>query len=317
MDGGEFDFSSELDHSVAPVPPNMWAQLPLDRLPPTRIPSHERASIRQRMRQSQYGFGLRRVVPTTVTVDLRRDTPNPSSAENAPLVHSDAAQEEHTLLGGSTSGSRKRVDWTEEEVDHFYEYLSQFGLDFSAIAVMFPGRTRKEVSKLYSREKKNRPREVERALRERVDINVEQFSELLSERREQEEAHRKELAPEELELLEQIERGDTANYGKDDGIETLPEELTPTMEEVKPAEKKRKRKADTDNPGKTKAAKKRVKEEPPSSAPPTQAVDNDDDLTLLEFAQKIEEEDDMILSDFVKAHYNRKNEKDNEKDFTF
>ncbi|KAK7202287.1 hypothetical protein NESM_000300400 [Novymonas esmeraldas] len=68
-----------------------------------------------------------------------------------------------------------RIDWSEGEVRSFYQALSQYGTDFSAIAVLFPGRSRSDIKRLYQREMRQKPKEVQTALNQKSPIDMAAF----------------------------------------------------------------------------------------------------------------------------------------------
>lgn len=110
------------------------------------------------------------------------------------------------------SGRHARIDWSEGEVRSFYQALSQYGTDFSAIAVLFPGRTRSDIKRLYQREMRQKPKEVQTALNEKHPIDMAAFEVRYEAKKKetQEPVKKKELNHEELAILSEIESGHLA-----------------------------------------------------------------------------------------------------------
>ncbi|KAH3674479.1 hypothetical protein WICMUC_003317 [Wickerhamomyces mucosus] len=75
------------------------------------------------------------------------------------------------IVNSATYGKRSYTDkWDEEEVFKLYKALSQWGTDFALIAQMFPHRTRKQVKAKFILEEKKRPRLIELALSNKLNI---------------------------------------------------------------------------------------------------------------------------------------------------
>lgn len=84
--------------------------------------------------------------------------------------------EGHRVTSQSYSKRQGGPRWTEEETRIFYMALRQCGQDFSMIAEFFPKRTRKQISKKYKREERDRPDLVERALNPNASLPLEMTS---------------------------------------------------------------------------------------------------------------------------------------------
>ena len=74
-----------------------------------------------------------------------------------------------------TSLSFLKIDhtkkWTKEETDLFYKALELFGLDFSFLEIVLKPRKRVEIKRKYIKEKKENPKEVERAISARKNVS--------------------------------------------------------------------------------------------------------------------------------------------------
>ncbi|KAG5489826.1 hypothetical protein GH5_00709 [Leishmania sp. Ghana 2012 LV757] len=99
-----------------------------------------------------------------------------------------------------------RIEWNEGEVRSFYQALSQYGTDFSAIAVLFPGRSRKDIKRLYQRENRQKPKEVQAALHHKHPIDMAAFEVRYEakKREAQQPVKTKRLNAEELAFLDEI-----------------------------------------------------------------------------------------------------------------
>lgn len=122
--------------------------------------------------------------------------------------HSPAEVAPPLSAAGRLGGVRRsRSEWTEEEVRHFYEALSQYGTDFAAIAVLFPEHTREEIKRLYHRELRRHQAQVRQALHSKQAIDLDRFNALLEEREKKERVPTKELNTEEEAMLSRIAMG--------------------------------------------------------------------------------------------------------------
>ena len=61
--------------------------------------------------------------------------------------------------------------WTKEDTDLFYRALELFGLDFSFLEVVLKPRKRVEIKRKYMKEKKENPKEIDRAINARKNMN--------------------------------------------------------------------------------------------------------------------------------------------------
>lgn len=71
------------------------------------------------------------------------------------------------LNAASYSRRVKAEKWSKEDTELFYRAMTQFGTDFSLIARLFPGRTRRQVKRKYLIEDRADPRRVEAAIQNR------------------------------------------------------------------------------------------------------------------------------------------------------
>ena len=61
--------------------------------------------------------------------------------------------------------------WTKEETDLFYKALELFGLDFSFLEIVLKPRKRVEIKRKYLKEKKENPKEIEKAISSRKNVS--------------------------------------------------------------------------------------------------------------------------------------------------
>ncbi|KAH9578038.1 Transcription factor TFIIIB component B'' [Trypanosoma melophagium] len=185
----EFDLGGDV---LQGVPLRTLSNKPIEELPPTVVPTGQQRPIRQllqggrRQRQRQ-----RR--------ERERSPPRESPAS--------AAEEETAAAAPLAGQKRARFDWTEEELREFYTLLSQYGTDFNAIAVMYNGRSRADVKRLYHRELRRRRGDVRAALAARESIDLGVFRARLKRREEERLGPARRLDRDEEEALRQIEAG--------------------------------------------------------------------------------------------------------------
>ncbi|GET93761.1 hypothetical protein, conserved [Leishmania tarentolae] len=174
------------------------------------------------------------VAPLPQSKRLHQQSPTHSSylsADQAPLPSASSDEEER---GGDAEGAyqlgeeanscsalgsaepqmrarrfpnrQARIDWNEGEVRSFYQALSQYGTDFSAIAVLFPGRSRRDIKRLYQREMRQKPKEVQAALNQKHPIDMATFEVRYEAKKKeaQQPVMKKTLNSEELAFLDEI-----------------------------------------------------------------------------------------------------------------
>lgn len=61
--------------------------------------------------------------------------------------------------------------WGDNETKQFYRILQLIGMDFTVMEQFFPKRTRKQLLRKFHKEKKNNPRDVDKALKNNQQIN--------------------------------------------------------------------------------------------------------------------------------------------------
>ncbi|KAH3685381.1 hypothetical protein WICPIJ_003666 [Wickerhamomyces pijperi] len=75
------------------------------------------------------------------------------------------------IVNSGTYGKRRYTDkWDEHDVFKLYKAISQWGTDFGLIAMMFPHRTRMQVKNRFLLEEKKRPKLVELALMNKLNV---------------------------------------------------------------------------------------------------------------------------------------------------
>ncbi len=68
--------------------------------------------------------------------------------------------------------------WTAAETEHFYRALAMLGTDFTMMAAMFPGKTRRHVKLKFNREERANPRRIDAALigEKKVPIDLAEYA---------------------------------------------------------------------------------------------------------------------------------------------
>ncbi|CBZ26515.1 conserved hypothetical protein [Leishmania mexicana MHOM/GT/2001/U1103] len=201
-----------------------------------------------------------------------------------------------------------RIDWSEGEVRSFYQALSQYGTDFSAIAVLFPGRTRRDIKRLYQREMRQKPKEVQTALNQKHPIDMAAFEVRYEAKKKeaQQPVKMKKLNSEELAFLDEIagrQPSESAMHVKGEDLEVpVPAATLGDVEEATaaPPSRPRKRRRDTHQVDSEDGleSKRATKEIPP-------AADNDFDMeqeSLFDMAMRHEREDNAPLDMLFAVH---------------
>ncbi|KEG07781.1 telomere-binding protein 1 [Trypanosoma grayi] len=211
MDRGDFDFppdpaaegfDSTVD-AINNVPLRVLSNTPIEQLPPTILPVEQQRPIRQVMRGSRQ---LRRIALQRTQSHLSTQSLQGTDATQQ-AANAEDAEPTPPLQGMLAGHKRARFDWTEEELRDFYKFLSQYGTDFNAIAVLYPGRSRNDVKRLYHRELRKRRDDVRAALESREEIDLSTFKARLKKREELQQGPARRLDQEEEEALRQIEAG--------------------------------------------------------------------------------------------------------------
>ncbi|RNF15997.1 telomere-binding protein 1 [Trypanosoma conorhini] len=211
MDRGDFDFPPDPSveafgstlESLNSVPLRVLSNMPIEELPPTVVPAEQQRPIRQMMRG---GRRLRRA--GTLRKSARASAePAHDALASQPGDAAEGGEPTSSLRHSFAGHKRARFDWSEEELRDFYKFLSQYGTDFNAIAVMYQGRSREDVKRLYHRELRKRRDDVRAALSSREEIDLGTFRARLKKREELQQVPARQLEQEEEEALRLIETG--------------------------------------------------------------------------------------------------------------
>ncbi|CCW70069.1 unnamed protein product [Phytomonas sp. Hart1] len=246
MEHNDFEFPPDPVHhnfepfpSLQSIPISVLAQTPVDQLPPTTAPTSGNYSIRQIMRsamcfEAKSNLGGYRNINLGLGGGENSDRQpyggppadpfalGPPSSDGIGGVERERGPQEPPSEVGREGGMqeiwqrasrsrRSRAEWTEGELRNFFHSLSQYGTDFAAISVLFPGRSRADVKLLYRREMRKHPNRVRVALQKKKDIDLATFEMFLKEKRAREQPPKKVLALEEEQLLQQIAQVEPAS----------------------------------------------------------------------------------------------------------
>ncbi|XP_059060848.1 transcription factor TFIIIB component B'' homolog isoform X2 [Achroia grisella] len=85
--------------------------------------------------------------------------------------------------GGRYSRAARAADWSESETVRFYRALAAIGTDFSLMAPLFPGRTRRELKTKFKKEERLNCAQVDKALRSVTRWDVVQLQQEFSDER--------------------------------------------------------------------------------------------------------------------------------------
>ena len=206
-DGASFLFEElegDLDHDVPNAEP-MAALVgtPTEQLPRSVLPPHMAGVSMSRSlgpllaRSSRFGRGrgggaaAAAETPETPVPEMPTGTaPSPAMATPGPSVpHSPnnagaegfpvAASAPATPERWQPKKARNRAPWSAAETGEFRTALQQFGTNLTLITMMFPGRTRDDVSAKFRMERKRNPQETAQLLApaSALPIDVEDFTE--------------------------------------------------------------------------------------------------------------------------------------------
>ncbi|EKG04322.1 hypothetical protein TCSYLVIO_004615 [Trypanosoma cruzi] len=211
MDRGDFEFAPDpiteaFDSTLETlnnVPLRVLSNVPIEELPPTVVPSGQQRPIREMMRG---GRRIRRSRLHRTKADVSGE-PAPGTFATSPTDAAEGGEPTSSPKNSFAGHKRNRFDWSEEELRDFYKFLSQYGTDFNAIAVMYIGRSRKDVKRLYHRELRKRSEDVRAALSSREEIDLGAFRAQLKKREELQQVPVRQLEQEEEEALRLIEAG--------------------------------------------------------------------------------------------------------------
>ncbi|XP_013885327.1 transcription factor TFIIIB component B'' homolog [Austrofundulus limnaeus] len=110
----------------------------------------------------------------SLTVEVQRAKgPNPAQ-DREPIFERGS-----TTTYSSFRKSYYTKPWSIEETDMFFLAVSMVGTDFSMICQLFPHRTRSEIKNKFKREERENSWRVDKAFRERRQLDIEYFSKLL------------------------------------------------------------------------------------------------------------------------------------------
>ncbi|KAF8428676.1 hypothetical protein EV426DRAFT_711345 [Tirmania nivea] len=80
-------------------------------------------------------------------------------------------------VNAGTWGKREKPErWDEASTDRFYEGLGMFGTDFELISGLFPDRSRRQIKNKFTAEERRNPARVTAALKNRVEVDIEEYS---------------------------------------------------------------------------------------------------------------------------------------------
>ena len=214
------------------------------------------------------------------------------------------------------SGRQTRIDWSEAEVRSFYQALSQYGTDFSAIAVLFPRRSRSDIKRLYQRELRLKPKEVQQALEQKKPIDMAVFQERDEAKKKESQVPvaTKKLNAEEQALVDEIENGLRAGAPSSSSVHTdeeadatltaaaleAGEETTaaPVATTAKP--RKRKRGVTTEELSMNAETAKRIKTQQQPALPAEDVAIEEE--TLFDMAMRRAREDNTPLASLFTEH---------------
>ena len=204
------------------VPFHLLVKLPTNQLPRTVLPraptfalgnaANGLLSARTSLRNTLFSSA-----PAKATVSgepAGAESSAPAKSEGAAAAA--AAAPSARFVGGTTTQG-----WTVSQTNQFFTALSQFGTDFSSIAVLFPGKTRREVLHKYKQELRHSSDKVMQALATQKPIDVERFLQCKRQTEAANEEPARKLNEDELVFLRGLEDIAPAAQNK---IEGLPED---------------------------------------------------------------------------------------------
>ena len=108
------------------------------------------------------------VIDGNIVINPQSLTVSAAAEKDAGLSDFKRVEENGTRLNSSTYMNRAKAEkWSKDDTELFYRAMTQFGTDFSLIARLFPGRTRRQVKRKYLIEDRADPRRVERCISNR------------------------------------------------------------------------------------------------------------------------------------------------------
>ena len=108
------------------------------------------------------------VIDGNIVINPQSLTVNAAAEKDVGMSDFKRVEESGTRLNSATYSNRAKAEkWSKDDTELFYRAMTQFGTDFSLIARLFPGRTRRQVKRKYLIEDRADPRRVEAAIKHR------------------------------------------------------------------------------------------------------------------------------------------------------
>ena len=108
------------------------------------------------------------VIDGNIVINPQSLTVNAAAEKDMGMAEFKRVEESGTRLNSATYSNRAKAEkWSKEDTELFYRAMTQFGTDFSLIARLFPGRSRRQVKRKYLIEDRADPRRVEQAIKSR------------------------------------------------------------------------------------------------------------------------------------------------------
>ena len=117
-----------------------------------------------------------RVVDGKIVVDEESLTVAAQQKEEYTKV---VTEESHTINSMSYVNRLSNDRWSVEDTELFFRALSQFGTDFSLMAMLFPGRMRKHLKKKFCKESKVSPERIDAAMRASAHATLGSYREMI------------------------------------------------------------------------------------------------------------------------------------------
>jgi len=117
-----------------------------------------------------------RVVDGKIVVDEESLTVAAQQKEEYTKV---VTEEAHTINSMSYVNRLSNDRWSVEDTELFFRALSQFGTDFSLMAMLFPGRMRKHLKKKFCKESKVCPERIDAAMRASAHATLGSYREMI------------------------------------------------------------------------------------------------------------------------------------------
>ena len=117
-----------------------------------------------------------RVIDGKIVVDEESLTVAAQQKEEYTKV---VTEESHTINSMSYVNRLSNDRWSVEDTELFFRALSQFGTDFSLMAMLFPGRMRKHLKKKFCKESKVCPERIDAAMRASAHATLGSYREMI------------------------------------------------------------------------------------------------------------------------------------------